>query len=100
MSDLDLGIVRNCDLAMLVGGNCDLEDPKGVLLHWMRVAVPTIYTASARSHDGRTRGVAAPTEVSDKKGLLGVGSPLPVDNIVVLVNVEAECVSSLERCSQ
>lgn len=37
------------------------------------------------------------TEVSDQEGLLGVGCPFPVDDIVVLVDVEAKDVSALDE---
>lgn len=58
VSHLDLGIVWNCNLTVLVGSNCDLENPIGILLHGMRVTVPTVYTALARGDDaGQARSV-------------------------------------------
>lgn len=86
---------------MLVGSNCDLENTKGVLLHGMRVAVPTVYSALARSGAGwLSKGCTALTEVADEERLFGVGSPLPIHNIVILINVETELLSSLEWCGQ
>lgn len=39
--DLDLGVMRNCRLAIL-GRQGDLEDAELVLLHLVRVAVPVV----------------------------------------------------------
>lgn len=56
VSHLDLGIVRDGDLAVFIGSNRDLENPKVVLFHRMRVTVPAIYTALARGGAGQALG--------------------------------------------
>lgn len=45
-------------------------------------------------------GCSALTEIPYEESLLGVGSPLSIDNIVVLIDIETEYISSLEQCSQ
>lgn len=99
-SDLDLGIVGDCDLTLVVGSNRDLENPEGILLHGMRVTVPTVYALLARGDVGQARGCSALTEISNEESLLSVGSPLSIDNIVILINIQTECISSLGQCSQ
>lgn len=41
-------------------------------------------------------GCPALTEIPYEESLLGVGSPLSIDNIVILINIETEYISSLE----
>lgn len=73
-SHLDLGIVRDCDLTMLVRSNCDLEDPKGILLHGMRVTVPTVYTELARVDAGQAMGVQPLLKSPMRKACCALGA--------------------------
>lgn len=75
VSHLDLGIVRNCDLTVLVGSNCDLEHPKRILLHGMRVTVPTVYTLLARGDDaGQAWGVGLSLKSPMRKACWALGA--------------------------
>lgn len=46
---LDLGVVGYGDLPVLRRRHNDFKDSKVILLHWVGIAVPTIYVKSA--HD-------------------------------------------------
>lgn len=71
---LDLGVVRNSDLAMLVGSDRDFEDPEGILLHGVRITIPTVYAALAGSGHGRDTGLQVILKSPVRKACWALGA--------------------------
>lgn len=97
---LDLGVVRYSNLAVFVRRHHNLKDTKFIFLHWVGVAVPTVYKHLV--HGAKRWGAGESvilTKVSDEVCLLSVGCPFPVDDVVVAVDVQAECIGALARDS-
>lgn len=90
---LDLGVMRDGNVAMLVGRDNNLKNAEVTFLHGVRVTVPSV-CCSQCTYSGR-RGLGILAEVASEEGLLGIWRPLPVDDIVVLVDVETEDIDAL-----
>lgn len=77
------------------GRESDLKYTIIVLLHFMGVSVPVVcWNCISRNSIAAWVGL---TEVASQEGLGSVGSPFPVDNVVVPVDIESEERGALSR---